>query len=106
MSKLKNLALLIISIIAVMLIGISISYAADLEDESQTKDWVPNSAYVLYTKGEGTVHYLSAEDLYYGRNLLCAEVKQEIAIHSVGGDVAYKEDDVHLPSVQNILPRP
>ena len=54
MSKLKNLALLIISIIAVMLIGISISYAADLEDESQTKDWVPNSAYVLYTKGEGT----------------------------------------------------
>ena len=74
MSKLKNLSLLIITFIVVLLLGVTVSNAVD------EKGWIPSSEYTLVTGDVSqlgkTVHYLSAEDLYYGINLLCAEVEQ------------------------------
>lgn len=91
MSKLKNLSLLIITFIVVLLLGVTVSNAVD------KKGWIPSSAYTLVTGDVNdlgkTVHYLSAEDLYYGINLLCAEVEQEIWIASVKGEIAYTETD-------------
>lgn len=82
MKNLKKKIILIFTIILMILLVNSKAYA-----------FFPTSEYIEPAKGNGSNHLLSAENVYFGKNVLCAESTQLLWISDIGGKVSYNEKD-------------